>query len=115
MRLLADENVPGPLVKALVEAGCDVSWIRTISPGASDREVLARAIADERILLTFDKDFGEIARSERLPARCGVILLRVRMPPPREIAQLAVTIMAREDWAGHFSVLEAGRVRSRPL
>jgi predicted nuclease of predicted toxin-antitoxin system len=115
MRLLANENVPGPLVRALVDAGCDVSWIRTASPGASDREVLALAIQEERILLTFDKDFGEIARAARLPAKCGVILLRVPMPPPREIARLAVLILSGNDWAGRFSVVEPGRIRSRPL
>ena len=85
MRLLANENVPGPLVRALVEKGCDVSWVRIVSPGASDREVLARALDEERILLTFDKDFGEIARTARLPARCGVILLRGPMPPPARL------------------------------
>ena len=115
MRLLADENVPGPLVSALIEAGCDVSWIRTIAPGISDKEVLALAIQAERILLTFDKDFGEIARAATLPARCGVILLRVPMPPRHEIARLAVTILGRNDWIGRFSVVEPGRIRSRPL
>ncbi len=114
MRLLVDENVPGPLVRALVEAGSDVSWIRTVSPGISDKEVLALAMKEERILLTFDKDFGEIARSERLPSKCGVILLRVPMPP-HETVRLAATIMARDDWAGRFSVVEPGRVRSRSL
>jgi hypothetical protein len=64
MRLLADENVPGPLVRALVESGCDVAWVRTVSPGVSDPEVLALAMQEKRILLTFDKDFGEIAKRE---------------------------------------------------
>ncbi len=114
MRLLANENVPGLLVRALVDAGCDVSWIRTVSPGASDREVLERAVDDERVLLTFDKDFGEIARTATLPAKCGVILLRVPMPPRREIARLAVLILSRSDWAGRFSVVEPGRIRARP-
>jgi predicted nuclease of predicted toxin-antitoxin system len=66
MRLLADENVPGPLVRALVAGGCDVEWIRITSPGISDAEVLTRAVATERILLTFDKDLGEIARGSGL-------------------------------------------------
>jgi len=89
--------------------------VRTASPGASDKEILALAIREERILLTFDKDFGEIARAATLPAKCGVILLRVPMPPPREIARLAVTLMGRDDWGGRFSVVEPGRIRSRAL
>lgn len=115
MRLLANENVPGPLVGALVDAGCDVSWVRVLSPGIPDREVLARAVEEKRILLTFDKDFGDIARNSTLPSDCGVILVRTPMPPPHEVTRLASAILSRSDWAGSFSVIEPGRVRSRPL
>ena len=115
-RLLANENVPGPLVDALKAAGCDVKWMRTNSPGTSDREVLALAAREARILLTFDKDFGELARRTRLPRECGVVLLRIPMPPFRDVgSRLAAVILSRDDWAGRFSVVEPGRVRSRPL
>jgi hypothetical protein len=46
MRVLANENFPAVAVDALRLAGHDVIWIRTVSPGISDREVLARDIAD---------------------------------------------------------------------
>jgi len=59
MRFLANENFPGPAVTALRAAGHDVVWIRTAAPGSTDRDVLAQAAREERILLTFDKDFGE--------------------------------------------------------
>ena len=80
MRLLADENIPGEAVAALRVAGHDVAWIRVDQPGSSDRDVLARAQEENRILLTFDKDFGEFAWRERLPAACGVMLFRLPMP-----------------------------------
>ena len=116
MRFLANENFPGAAVAALTAAGQDVVWIRTISPGSTDREVLARAVRDERILLTFDKDFGELAKATALPAGCGVVLIRLPMPRPGDVGQqLANAIMSRGDWAGHFSVVEPGRVRMRPL
>lgn len=115
MRFLADENVPGPLVKALVETGCDVAWVRTLSPGISDGEVLSLAIREDRVLITFDKDYGEIARNSKLPATCGIVLFRVPMPAFRDAARLAELIVARSDWAGRFSIIEPGRVRSRPL
>lgn len=63
MRFLADENFPAAAVAGLASAGHDVAWIRTAAPGAADGDVLARAVREERILLTFDKDFGELARS----------------------------------------------------
>jgi predicted nuclease of predicted toxin-antitoxin system len=61
MRILADENFPGDAVTALREQGHDVLWIRTDAPGISDHEVLTHAQAEARILITFDKDFGELA------------------------------------------------------
>jgi predicted nuclease of predicted toxin-antitoxin system len=116
MRFLANENFPGAAVTALAEAGHDVVWVRIAAPGASDPQVLAWAAREERILLTFDKDFGELARGSQLPLACGIVLLRTPMPKPTHVGQqLADLITARNDWAGHFSVIEPGRVRMRPL
>ncbi|MBD1846942.1 DUF5615 family PIN-like protein [Cyanobacteria bacterium FACHB-63] len=78
MRFLANENFPGDAVEALRQADHDVVWIRTDAPGISDPEVLSRAQAEERILLTFDKDFGELAFRSQLPAASGIILFRVK-------------------------------------
>jgi hypothetical protein len=116
MRFLANENFPGAAVAMLEAAGHDVAWVRITAPGSSDPEVLAWAARESRILLTFDKDFGELARSSTLPAGCGVILFRIPMPTPGAAGtRLATLINARADWAGHFSVVEPGRVRMRAL
>lgn len=116
MRFLADENFPGDGVRALREAGQDVAWVRSDAPGSPDREVLARAVNEERVLLTFDKDFGELAWHAGLPATSGIILFRLRMPPAIGIGSLLCRlILARRDWAGCFAVVESGRVRMRPL
>src|SRR5271165_3545449 len=68
MRFLADENFPGDAVTALRTAGHDVLWIRTDAPGITDQDVLSRSLRDARVLLTFDKDFGELAWRSSLPA-----------------------------------------------
>jgi predicted nuclease of predicted toxin-antitoxin system len=116
MRFLADENFPGAAVAALRASGQDVGWIRTVAPGTSDQEVLARAAREQRILLTFDKDFGELAKDSSLPNGCGVVLLRIPVPAPQRVGRvIADLILARTDWAGHFSVIEPGRVRMRAL
>jgi predicted nuclease of predicted toxin-antitoxin system len=116
LRFLADENFPGSAVTALGAAGHDVVWVRVAAPGASDPDVLAWAVREERVLLTFDKDFGELAKGSALPPGCGVILLRMPMPRPGDVGRrLADLITAREDWAGHFSVIEPGRIRMRSL
>lgn len=74
MRFLANEKFPLDAVEVLRQNGHDVVWIRVESPGISDPEVLSRAQAENRILLTFDKDFGELAFRSKLPASVGVIL-----------------------------------------
>ena len=116
MRFLANENVPAAAVSAIAAGGHDITWIRTVSPGASDSEVLARAVREQRILLTFDKDFGELAARSPLPHGCGVVLMRVPMPRPDNVGQrLAELITERNDWADHFSVITPGRIRMRAL
>lgn len=116
MRILANENVADEIVNALRVQGHDVAWIAMDAPGASDREVLQRAAAEDRIVLTFDKDFGELAFRERLPVSTGVILLRVRGGDPASVTQVVVAaLQGHDDWAGHFSVVENQRVRMTPL
>ena len=116
MRFLANENFPGAAVTALEAAGHDVVWVRIAAPGTTDPDVLAWAAREQRILLTLDKDFGELARGSALPHTCGVVLLRTPMSRPSDVGQrLADLITARDDSAGYFSVIEPGRVRMRPL
>jgi predicted nuclease of predicted toxin-antitoxin system len=116
MRFLANENFPGAAVAELAADGHDIVWVRTAAPGASDQDVLAWAAREERILLTFDKDFGELARMVALPPTCGIILFRLPMPSPRGVGRrLAELVTSRDDWRGNFSVIEPERVRMRPL
>jgi predicted nuclease of predicted toxin-antitoxin system len=114
MRLLADENFPRVAVTAFEAAGHDILWVRTGMPGASDVAVLREAGRQGRVLLTFDKDFGELAARSGLPPGCGVVLFRVPAPRSDSAARrLVIRVAARDDWVGHFSVVEPGRVRMR--
>lgn len=82
----------------------------------SDDAVLDLARAEGRVLLTFDKDFGELVLKRGARASHGVILFRIPLSVPLAIAQtVARTIASRGDWEGHFSVVESGRVRMRAL
>jgi hypothetical protein len=116
MRFLANENFPGDAVSALQAAGHDVVWIRTAAPGSSDEDILALAVREERILVTFDKDFGELAWRVGLPVNSGIILFRLPMPMAADAgAILAGRVAERNDWSAHFSVVEPGRIRMRRL
>jgi uncharacterized protein (DUF433 family) len=82
LRFLANENFSAAAVTALAAAGHDVVLLRIAAPGAPDPNVLAWAAREQRVLLTFDKGFGELARGSALPRTCGVVLLRMPMQTP---------------------------------
>ncbi len=116
MRLLADENLPKAVVSGLRGRGFDVLWVREADSGASDTSIVERAIQENRIILTFDKDFGQLVIEGGRVGVPGVILLRIAVPSAQEVATTIERIItSRSDWEGHFSVIEDDRIRMRPL
>ncbi|MGH7895798.1 MAG: DUF5615 family PIN-like protein [Candidatus Binatia bacterium] len=116
MRIVANENVPGPVVAALRSAGHDVLSVKESMRGATDHDVLAHAQREGRLVVTFDKDFGELAVRRRLPASSGVVLFRLDgANPEADNARAVAALTSRDDWAGHFAVVTDDRVRLRPL
>jgi predicted nuclease of predicted toxin-antitoxin system len=116
MRFLADENIPRAAVEALRSAGHEVLWACESSPGAPDMELLRTANQDGLIILTLDKDFGELARASGVSRDAGVVLFRIPLPNPGQAARaIAEVLGSREDWLGHFSVVTESSVRMRAL
>ena len=76
MRVLADESVDGPVVARLRSDGHEVACIAEDTPGLADDAVLARGYGEGIVLLTADKDFGELVYRHHLP-HAGVLLLRL--------------------------------------
>ena len=86
------------------------------APGATDEQVLDRARTEERVLLTFDKDFGDLVLRRGLGSSRGVVLFRLPMEKPAELARrIVAALRTRDDWSGHFSVVEPERIRMRRL
>ena len=117
MWLLLDENIPIVAVRALRAAGHDVFSASQQAVGAADEALLARADAEHRLLITFDRDFGELAVRWRRRAAGGVMLLRFVPRSPDEVGDLLVGLLARTDvvWSERFSVVDRRHVRQRPL
>jgi predicted nuclease of predicted toxin-antitoxin system len=115
VRLLANENLPGPLVRALRREGHDVVWVREAAPGVADPEVLRRAQASQRIVVTQDKDFGTLAFQSRAGAPPGIVLVRVRGGLDRRVARVVAALRSDRKWTGHFATIEASRIRLRAL
>lgn len=115
-KFLANENVPGEVVEAAREAGHDLAWIAESSPGADDDGILATALADDRVLLTFDKDFGEMAFWQGKTATCGVLLLRPRVRSPSYLARFLLGVLGQSvTWEGNFCVAQEGKLRVVPF
>lgn len=113
MRFLADESCDFGVVRALREAGHDVKAVAHEFPGATDTEVAADAAAENRVLLTEDKDFGQMVFSG-VGSREGVVFMRF---PARARQALAASMVEAVDrlgsrLAGGFTVVEPGRVRT---
>jgi predicted nuclease of predicted toxin-antitoxin system len=112
MHLLANENIPGDSIDLLRLRGHDVAWVRADAPGSTDDAVLARATAERRVLVTFDKDFGELVFRRGRDASAGVVLFRITFSHPAALAlRIANLLESRADWEGHFSVIEETRIR----
>lgn len=77
MRFFADENISPIVVGALRAAGHDALSATIVMPGAPDEDVMERAFAEARILVTEDKDFGELAFKHR---RRSVGVIRLVLP-----------------------------------
>ncbi len=117
MNFVADESCARPVIQALREAGHDVVAIAEIARGTTDDQVLERALQEKRVLITEDRDFGELVYA-RGRSSAGVIL--VRFPSRARRAKSATVIEAVSTLGSRlrdaFAVVEPGRVRisSRP-
>jgi predicted nuclease of predicted toxin-antitoxin system len=116
MQILADENIPGSVVQRLRDTGHDVLWIRDTSPGIADDEIMRIAVEEQRIIITFDKDFGELAVTGQGQNPPAIILLRISKPSPATTAETVNQILnGREDWVGHLTVIDDNHIRMRVL
>ena len=116
MRLCANENIPDDCVLRLRQSGHDVLWIREAAPGSPDSDVLTRALAESRLLITFDKDFGELVFRRGAKASHGIVLFRISQRSSAIVAERVAAVLAsRDDWTGHFSVVDDFTIRMRRL
>lgn len=116
MRLLTNENIGKTAVALLRASNHDVLSVKESMSGSTDEEILQRAVAEQRVVVTFDKDFGELAFRARLPATCGVILFRfAQRGREADASRIAQVISSRTDWAGAFWIVTESQIKRRSL
>lgn len=117
MRFLANENFPRKSIHLLRSAGHDIQAIAEKTPGMRDEEVLAYAKSERRIIITFDRDYGELIYRRKLPSPAGVIFLRFAPVTPEEAAEFIFTLLKMDGLTleDKFTIVSRDKVRQRLL
>ena len=116
LSLLADENIDQRLVSSLRLAGIFVYSVAESSPGITDEEVMTLSENLSAMILTDDKDFGEIVFRKQRSCR-GIVLLRLTGVDYSRKADHVIKVIDRygSEMIGKFVVITAERVRMRKL
>ncbi len=116
MKILADENIDRSIVEYLRSAGHDVVWMSQHAPGADDEIVMSLAQSEQRVIITFDRDYGELLYHQH-KAAVGVIYLRIDAISPEYLLTTFVRAWTELESKvlGCFIVVSNDRIRIRPL
>lgn len=114
MNLLADESVDKSIVTELQQNGHNVLYIAEFAPSIDDETVLHQANQNRALLLTEDKDFGELVFRQGL-VHMGVVLIRLSgLSPQAKLTSVSAVFANYEnELLEAFSVISPGRVRIR--
>jgi predicted nuclease of predicted toxin-antitoxin system len=115
MKIFADESVDGPIVERLRQDGHQVVYAAEAVSGITDDEILKSANDQEALLLTADKDFGEMVFKWNRLHTDGVVLIRLAgLTPTRKAAVASKAFREyQHEFSNAFSVISPGRTRVR--
>lgn len=116
MKFLADENIPAFVCQTLKIQGVDIFNINDIECGMSDKDIANFAKKQERIIITFDKDFGELVFKDQLDVK-GIILLRFKPKNPHFILEKIKNLFNNTEikLQNNFIIVEEDRIRIRKI
>lgn len=114
MQFLADENIEYPVIRILRSNGVEILAIRDLMKGATDSEILEFAFKEKLILITSDKDFGELTFRLKKPTH-GIILLREPAAGIEEKAEILNVAIKKldKDAFNKFIVIDRLKIRFR--
>lgn len=117
MKFLANENFPYPSIKVLRENNFEVFSIGEESSGISGIEVLNRAVTEELIILTFDRDYGELLFKYHLEAPPAIVYFRNKGLDPKDAAGFLLEILQKTEIEipNMFTVISEDGIRQRKL
>jgi len=112
VRFLADESCDFSVVRALRAAGHEVLAVAELASGSDDSMVMDLALRENRVLLTEDKDFGQLVYAHSRQSN-GVIFIRYPATVRKTLPKAVMTLVSKleADLTGCFVVMSPGRVR----
>ncbi|HAH21954.1 MAG TPA: hypothetical protein DCL49_13780 [Candidatus Omnitrophica bacterium] len=116
LKFLANVNIEKPVVDSLLKKGFDVKWVTDIDKKMPDTRVCEIANSENRIILTNDKDFGEIVFLQKKIVQ-GIVLLRIKGQDAMEKAGLIERLLDKypSKIIRHFVVVTKEKFRFIPL
>lgn len=115
MKLLANENFPISSVKILAESGYDIIAVGLEFSGILDREVIELSISENRTIITFDRDYGELIFKIGYKPQSGVIYLRWDEFRPEEPGEYLVELFGSKtiQYENRLTVISRDHIRQR--
>ncbi len=114
MRVLLDTCVWGGVLPELIAFGHDAAWVGSLPEDPGDEAILARAFNERRVLVTLDKDFGELAILHRREHAGIVRLVDIAARQQGQYCHEALLRFANELAEGAIVTAEPARYRVRP-
>lgn len=115
MRFLADENLHALVVQRLRAADVEVEWMVETAPGATDEAILGRPDIGDLVLLTFDRDFGDLIFNRGYPAPRAILYSRLDRSDPEGIAARFVEVIGAGVPEHHMVTITADAERLKPF
>ena len=117
MRFLANENFPFPSIIILRGKGYEVISVTEVMSSAKDEVILQKAMEEQLIILTFDKDYGELLFKYFYLYPPGVVVFRLENFFPEDVAKILLSRVENDrlELDSYFTIIENDKTRKRKL
>jgi predicted nuclease of predicted toxin-antitoxin system len=114
IKFLVDVNIGRSVEEWLLANGYDMKAVRDINPRMLDRDILKIAVSENRMVITMDRDFGELVYNSGMP-HSGVLLLRLEDATANEKVEILekILILYPDKLLNNFCVFQHGKIRIR--
>ncbi len=116
MKFFSQKNIPVASVQQLQSLGIDITSISEDAPDISDTEVVNIAIREERTIITYDSDYGQLIFKYGYKPTSGVIFLRLQPQNPQHPAEIIENLVAsnKVSFANALTVIDYNGIRQKP-